>query len=328
VKVALVCGAGGFIGSHLVKRLKRDGFWVRGVDLKYPQFDETVADDFVIADLRNQSLCREVVDRRFDEIYQLAADMGGAGYIFTGEHDAHVMHNSATINLNVLDVASKRNCRRIFYSSSACIYPAYNQEDSNRPVTKESSAYPANPDSEYGWEKLFSERLYLAYGRNFGLDVRIARYHNIFGPLGTWMGGKEKAPAAICRKVAETPDGGEIELWGDGEQTRSFLYIDECVEGTIRLMRSSHRGPINIGSEEMVTINTLASTTMEIAGKRLKIRHIAGPLGVRGRNSDNELIRSCLGWEPVRSLREGLEGTYAWVQEQVRRVQSGYNAAA
>jgi GDP-D-mannose 3',5'-epimerase len=322
MKEALVCGAGGFIGSHLVKRLKREGFWVRGVDLKYPQFDGIVADDFVVADLRNQSLCREVVDRRFDEIYQLAADMGGAGYIFTGEHDADVMRNSATINLNVLDVASKRNCGPIFYSSSACIYPANNQEDPSRPVTHESSAYPANPDSEYGWEKLFSERLYLAYGRNLGLNVRIARYHNIFGPLGAWMGGKEKAPAAICRKVAETPDGGEIELWGDGEQTRSFLYIDECIEGTMRLMRSAHTGPFNIGSEEMVTINKLASMTMEIAGKTLKVRHIAGPLGVRGRNSDNELIRKCLGWEPGRSLRDGLEGTYVWVQEQVRRVQS------
>jgi nucleoside-diphosphate-sugar epimerase len=325
VKTALVCGAGGFIGNHLVGRLKREGFWVRGVDLKYPEFDQTKADDFLVADLRNQNYCREVIDRRFDEIYQLAADMGGAGYIFTGEHDAHVMHNSALINLNIIDTASKRNCRRIFYSSSACMYPAHNQEDPNAPVTKESSAYPANPDSEYGWEKLFSERLYQAYARNFGMEVRIARYHNVFGPLGTWTGGREKAPAAICRKVAEALDGGEIEVWGDGEQTRSFLYVDECVEGTLRLTRSTFTGPVNIGSEEMVTINQLAAMAMDIAGKRLHVRHIPGPLGVRGRNSDNNLIRQSLGWEPSRSLREGLEKTYAWINEQVTRLR-GRNA--
>jgi len=328
MKAALVCGAGGFIGNHLVKRLRREGFWVRGVDLKYPQFDQTEADDFVIADLRDAGLCREVIDRRFDEIYQLAADMGGAGYIFTGENDAHIMHNSATINLNVLDRASKRNCSRIFYSSSACMYPEHNQTDPRAPVTKESSAYPANPDSEYGWEKLFSERLYLAYGRNLGLEVRIARYHNIFGPLGTWTGGREKAPAAVCRKVAEAARAGEIEIWGDGEQTRSFLYIDECIEGSLRLARSSFTGPVNVGSEEMVTINQLAALAMDIAGKPLRVRHIPGPLGVRGRNSDNELIRKSLGWEPKQPLRTGMEKTYAWIAEQVERARGANSVAA
>jgi GDP-D-mannose 3', 5'-epimerase len=327
MKTALVCGAGGFIGNHLVKRLKKEGFWVRGVDLKYPEFDETEADDFEIADLRDQGSCRAAIDRRFDEVYQLAADMGGAGYIFTGENDAHVMHNSATINLNVLDVMSKRNCRRIFYSSSACMYPAYNQENPNAPVMKESSAYPASPDSEYGWEKLFSERLYLAYHRNLGIEARIARYHNIFGPLGTWTGGREKAPAAICRKVAEASAGGQIEIWGDGEQTRSFLYIDECLEGTLRLTRSSFENPVNIGSEEMVTINQLAAMAMDIAGKNLRVRHIAGPLGVRGRNSDNELIRKVLSWEPKQPLRKGMQITYAWIETQVSRAR-GRNAAA
>ena len=317
MRTALVCGAGGFIGSHLVKRLRAEGFWVRGVDLKYPDFDETVADDFVIADLRDAVLCRNVVDRRFDEVYQLAADMGGAGYIFTGENDAHVMHNSATINLNVLDALHRRNCRRVFYSSSACIYPEQNQLDPLAPVTEEHSAYPANPDSEYGWEKLFSERLYLAYHRNFGMEVRIARYHNIFGPLGTWRGGREKAPAAICRKIAEASNGGEIEIWGDGEQTRSFLYIDECLHGTLALTRSSLTGPFNIGSEEMVSINKLAAMVMGIAGKRLGVRHIPGPLGVRGRNSDNKLIRKSLGWAPSLPLAHGLEMTYAWIEQQV-----------
>jgi GDP-D-mannose 3', 5'-epimerase len=328
MKTALVCGAGGFIGNHLVKRLKREGFWVRGADLKYPEFDETQADDFAIVDLRDQALCREIIDRRYDEIYQLAADMGGAGYIFTGEHDAHILHNSASINLNVLDTASKRNCRRLFYSSSACIYPEHNQKDPLAPVTKEESAYPANPDSDYGWEKLFSERLYLAYGRNLGLEVRVARYHNIFGPLGTWRGGREKAPAAVCRKVAEAENGGDIEIWGDGEQTRSFLYVDECVEGTIRLMRSNFTGPVNIGSEEMVTINQLAAMAMDIAGKRLRLRHIPGPLGVRGRNSDNELIRKALGWEPSQTLRAGLEKTYAWIESQVAQTRQRNSLAA
>jgi GDP-D-mannose 3', 5'-epimerase len=318
-KCALVCGAGGFIGSHLVKRLKCDGLWVRGVDLKFPEFSETEADDFVIGDLRSQDLCRLIVDRRFDEVYQLAADMGGAGYIFTGEHDAEVMHNSATINLNMLDVCHKRNIKKIFYSSSACIYPAYNQDDRLDPICSEDSAYPAAPDSEYGWEKLFSERLYLAYRRNFGLQTHIARYHNIFGPEGTWTGGREKAPAAICRKVAVARTGDEIEVWGDGEQTRSFLYIDECVEGTARLLRSDFSGPINIGSAEMVTINQLVDLVAEIAGKRIGKRHIPGPQGVRGRNSDNALVRQKLHWEPTQSLRTGLELTYRWVDRQVGR---------
>jgi nucleoside-diphosphate-sugar epimerase len=319
MKSALVCGAGGFIGSHLVRRLKRDGFWVRGVDLKFPDFAETEADDFVLGDLRDAGFCREVVDRRFDEVYQLAADMGGAGYIFIGENDADIMHNSATINLNVLEALRRRAIRRVFYSSSACMYPAYNQEDPDRPNCSESSAYPAAPDSEYGWEKLFSERLYLAYQRNHGITVRVGRFHNIFGPDGTWTGGKEKAPAALCRKVASAPPGGEIEIWGDGRQTRSFLYIDECIEGTVRLMRSDFAGPVNIGSEEMVTINTLAQTIMRISGRDLSIRNIAGPTGVRGRNSDNRLITQRLGWAPSQPLVEGLKITYRWIEQQVQR---------
>jgi len=318
MKIALICGAGGFIGGHLVKRLKSERFWVRGVDLKAHEYAETEADDFVIGDLRDPYFCRSVIDRRFDEIYQLAADMGGAGFIFTGENDADIMHNSATINLNVLDACHKRLIRKIFYSSSACIYPAYNQQDPDRPNCEETSAYPAAPDSEYGWEKLFSERLYLTYGRVHGLDVRIARYHNIFGPEGTWTGGREKAPAALCRKVATADDGGEIEIWGDGRQTRSFLYVDECIEGTVRLMRSGFQGPVNIGSEEMVTINHLADLIMNIAGKRLTKRHIPGPLGVRGRNSDNRLIREMLGWAPSEPLVKGLETTYSWIEHQAR----------
>jgi GDP-D-mannose 3', 5'-epimerase len=319
MKHALVCGAGGFIGSHLVKRLKREGMWVRGVDLKFPEFSETAADDFAVGDLRDQAFCRAIVDRRFDEVYQLAADMGGAGFIFTGAHDADIMHNSATINLNMLEACRRRNVQRVFYSSSACIYPAYNQEDPDNPNCAEDSVYPAAPDSEYGWEKLFSERLYLAFNRNFGMQCRVARYHNIFGPEGTWTGGREKAPAAVCRKVAEAANGESIEIWGDGKQTRSFLYIDECLEGTLRLARSPSAGPFNIGSEEMVTINQLAHMAMEIAGKKLDLAHIPGPLGVRGRNSDNRLIKETLGWAPSRSLRAGLEKTYAWIEEQVQR---------
>ncbi len=316
---ALVLGAGGFIGGHLVKRLKHEGFWVRGVDLKFNPFAETQADDFVIVDLRSPDACRQIIDRRFDEVYQLAADMGGAGYIFTGEHDADVMHNSATINLNVLDACHKRNVRRIFYSSSACMYPEHNQLDPDNPNCAEDSAYPAAPDSEYGWEKLFSERLYLAYHRNHGIEARIARYHNIFGPEGTWTGGKEKAPAAICRKVAEAASGGEVEIWGDGLQTRSFLYVDECLEGTVRLLRSGFTGPVNVGSDEMVTINQLVEYVADIAGKKLTIRHSKGPMGVRGRNSDNRLIKQRLGWSPTQSLRAGLEKTYAWVEQQVQQ---------
>ena len=319
VRCALVCGAGGFIGGHLVTRLKRDGFWVRGLDLKFHEFSETEADDFVVGDLRDQGFCRAVVDRRFDEVYQLAADMGGAGYIFTGEHDADVMHNSATINLNVLDACYKRGISKIFYSSSACMYPAYNQEDPRNPKCSEDSAYPAAPDSEYGWEKLFSERLYLAYRRNYGMQTHVARYHNIFGPKGTWTGGREKAPAAICRKIATAHDGEDIEVWGDGEQTRSFLYIDECIDGTVRLLRSNFSGPVNIGSQEMVTINQLVDLVSDIAGKRIGKRHIPGPLGVRGRNSDNRLIKEKLHWEPSQPLRAGLEPTYRWIETQVMR---------
>lgn len=319
MRFALVCGAGGFIGSHLVKRLKSEGFWVRGVDLKYPEFGESNADDFVIADLRDPVVCREILDRKFDEIYQLAADMGGAGYIFVGENDADIMHNSATINLNMLEVAKQRECNRIFYSSSACMYPSYNQEDPDNPNCAEDSAYPAAPDSEYGWEKLFSERLYLAYSRNHGMQCRIARYHNIFGPHGTWTGGKEKAPAALCRKVSEAPDGGMIEVWGRGTQTRSFLYIDECIEGTLRLMRSDQTGPYNIGSEEMVSINQLAEIITDISGKNITVKNIPGPVGVNGRNSDNKLIKVELGWAPTRPLRDGLEKTYDWVSLQVKQ---------
>jgi len=318
MKMALVCGAGGFIGSHLVNRLKEEGFWVRGVDLKYPEFSETQADDFVVGDLREQSLVNRVVDQKFDEIYQLAADMGGAGYVFTGENDADIMHNSATINLNVLEACRKRNNKNIFYSSSACMYPEHNQLDPDNPNCAEDSAYPANPDSEYGWEKLFSERLYLAYNRNYGLNCKVARYHNIFGPEGTWQGGKEKAPAAICRKVAFSKDGGEIEVWGDGSQTRSFLYIDECVEASIRLMRSDFRGPVNIGSDEMVTINQLVEITKEIAGKKIMVNHIPGPQGVRGRNSDNNLIKLKLGWAPSQRLEVGIAKTYEWISGQLK----------
>lgn len=319
MKSALVCGAGGFIGGHLVKRLKRDGFWVRGVDLKMHEYAETEADDFVVADLRDPYVVKNVIDRRFDEVYQLAADMGGAGFIFTGENDADIMHNSATINLNVLDAAYKRNIKRVFYSSSACMYPAYNQEDPDNPNCAEDSAYPAAPDSEYGWEKLFSERLYLTYGRCRGMDTRVARYHNIFGPEGTWDGGREKAPAALCRKIAKARSPGTIEMWGDGLQTRSFLYVDECVEGTIRLARSNVTIPVNIGSEEMVTINGLAGIIADIAGKRIEIDHIPGPQGVRGRNSDNRLIKEKLGWAPSQTLRAGLEKTYAWIERQAMR---------
>lgn len=318
MKTALVCGAGGFIGGHLVRRLKAEGFWVRGVDLKYNEYAETEADDFMIADLRDPYVARAAVDRRFDEVYQLAADMGGAGFIFTGENDADIMHNSASINLNVLDAVDKRNVKHVFYSSSACMYPAHNQEDPDNPNCAESSAYPAAPDSEYGWEKLFSERLYLTYARCRGLKSRVARYHNIFGPEGTWDGGREKAPAALCRKIAATKSGGEIEIWGDGLQTRSFLYVDECVEGTLRLSRSDIVQPLNIGSDEMVSINQLASMIADIAGKEIGLRHISGPQGVRGRNSDNELIGQSLGWRPTQPLQAGLEKTYEWIERQVR----------
>lgn len=319
MRTALVCGAGGFVGHHIVARLKKENIWVRGVDQKFPRFSHTEADDFVVGDLRDPAFVRSILDRGFDEVYQLAADMGGAGYLFTGENDADVMHNSATINLNVLDACYRRNVKRIFYSSSACMYPEHNQRDPDNPGLTEDSAYPAAPDSEYGWEKLFSERLYLAYARNHDMTVRIARYHNIFGPEGSWNDGKEKAPAALCRKIAQTRDTGEIEVWGDGNQTRSFLYVDECVEGTLRLMRSGFAGPVNIGSNEMVTINHLVEMIATIAGKRVSVRHVAGPTGVRGRNSDNRLVQKMLGWAPTAPLADGLARTYAWIEQQVMR---------
>ena len=318
MRTALVCGAGGFIGSHLVRRLKAEGLRVRAVDLKHPEHRRSAADEFILGDLRDPLFCREIANQPFDEIYQLAADMGGAGFIFTGDNDADIMHNSATINLNMLDAIRRTGASRVFYSSSACIYPERNQEDPENPNCAEDSAYPAAPDSEYGWEKLFGERLFLAYARNHGISVHIARYHNIFGPEGTWRGGREKAPAALCRKVAEAPDGGTIEIWGDGRQTRSFLYIDECLEGTTRLLRSDVTGPVNIGSDEMISINDLARMVAAFSGKTIAIRNIPGPTGVRGRNSDNRLIRAELGWAPSRPLAEGMRRTYDWIATQQR----------
>jgi GDP-D-mannose 3',5'-epimerase len=341
MKTALVLGAGGFIGSHLVKKLKSEGFWVRGVDLKYPEHWETVADDFIIGDLKDPQVVSRIMfapnqrslndkENSFDEVYQLAADMGGAGYIFTGNNDANVMHNSALINLNVAHEATKQSVKRVFYSSSACMYPEHNQLDPNNPNCEESSAYPANPDSEYGWEKLFSERLFLAFNRNYGLDVRVARFHNIFGPYGTWNGGKEKSPAAMCRKAAEAPDGGEIEVWGDGQQTRSFLYIDDCVSAVLAFMRQeTFLGPVNIGSEEMVTINQLAQMAINSSGKSIAIKNIDGdefkskygfkcPVGVRGRNSDNTLYREKMGIEFDRPLYEGVGETFNWINKQIK----------
>ena len=341
-KTALVLGAGGFIGSHMVKRLRAEGYWVRGVDLKYSEYSVSEANEFIRGDLRDvrfvsrcirftgylgnfyQQIAEKFV-QPFDEIYQFAADMGGAGFVFTGENDADIMHNSATINLNVLEMQHKmneekgKNVTKIFYSGSACMYPEHNQLDPDNPDCREESAYPANPDSEYGWEKLFSERLYFAYHRNYGIPVRVARYHNIFGPEGTWDGGREKAPAAICRKVAHLPEeGGTIDVWGDGLQTRSFLYIDECIEATRRLMDSNFIGPVNIGSEEMVTINQLVETAAKVAGKTVEKNHIDGPLGVRGRNSNNDVIRKELGWDYSQSLEEGIRITYDWISEQIK----------
>lgn len=315
MKKALVCGAGGFIGGHLVNRLKREGYWVRGVDIKKDDYGVTHEDEFIFGDLTDPRVAVEVV-KDMDEVYQLAADMGGAGYIFTGNNDAHVMHNSALCNLNVLDAAHHAGVKKIFYSSSACMYPEYNQLDPDNPTCSEESAYPAAPDSEYGWEKLFSERLYFAYQRNFGMDVKVARFHNIFGPMGTWRGGKEKAPAAMCRKVTEAEEGGVIEVWGDGKQTRSFLYVDECLEGVRRLMESDFSGPVNIGSEEMISINDFAKMVIDISGKNVSIQNITGPTGVRGRNSDNRLIQEKLGWQPTMTLREGMERTFEWVKAQ------------
>lgn len=324
---ALVLGAGGFIGNHMVRRLKSEGYWVRGADLKYPEYDESLADDFRILDLRDPRAVSEVFgeEQHFDEVYQFAADMGGAGFVFTGDHDADIMHNSAMINLNVLETMKELSSQadpdrtKVFYSGSACMYPEHNQLDPENPNLEESSAYPANPDSEYGWEKLFSERLYLSYSRNYGIPVAIARYHNIYGPLGTWDGGREKAPAAICRKIAQLDgDQGEIEVWGDGNQTRSFLYIDDCIEATRRLMRSTFQKPVNIGSEEMISINALVDKVAEIAGKTVARRHkLDAPVGVRGRNSDNKLIREVLGWDYSFSVDKGLQETYKWISSQV-----------
>jgi GDP-D-mannose 3', 5'-epimerase len=322
MKTALVLGAGGFIGSHLVTRLKLEGYWVRGVDIKHPDFSESAADDFVIADLRDPLKTSVVMyspyQKPFDEVYQLAADMGGAGYINTGDHDADVVHNSMLINLNVLNEAQKKNIKKIFYASSACVYNEHNQLDPENPNCKEDSVYPAQPDSEYGWEKLFSERLYTTYNRNYGIDIRIARFHNIFGPEGTFYGGKEKAPAAICRKVADSLMDGEIEVWGDGLQTRSFLYIDEAIEGVRRLMNSDYKEPINIGSEEIISMNGLAAIVIELAGKRATIKNIPGPQGVRGRTSDNTLIKEKLGWAPTQPLSEGLLKTYKWIADKIK----------
>jgi len=327
MKKILVLGGGGFIGGHLSKRLKDEGHFVRAVDIKNHEYfnENEFCSEFILGDLRNPNFVSKIMFApnqsttevgAFDEVYQLAADMGGAGYIFTGENDANVMHNSSLVNLNVLHYATSMGVKKIFYSSSACMYPEHNQLDPNNPNCEESSAYPANPDSEYGWEKLFSERLYLAYNRNYGIDVRIARFHNIFGPYGTYKGGKEKAPAAISRKISEVLNGGEIEVWGDGEQTRSFLYIEECLEGVIRLMDSNFTGPVNIGSDEMVTINQLVRYVTDISGKEVYVKHIDGPTGVRGRNSDNNLINEKLGWQPTQPLYDGLIKTYEWINKQ------------
>ena len=316
MKKAVVLGAGGFIGSHLVTKLKDLDYWVRGVDIKYHEFKKTDSDEFIIADLRNYESVNLVIDNTIDEVYQLAADMGGAEFVFSGENDSDIMHNSALINLHVCDLCVKNNIKKVFYSSSACMYPEHNQLDPNNPNCEESSAYPANPDSEYGWEKLFSERLYLAYNRNKGLDIRIGRFHNIFGPYGTWNGGREKAPAAICRKVLMANDN--IEIFGSGNQTRSFLYIDECIEGVIRLMNSDFICPVNIGSDEMVTINQLVDLVSSIEKKELKKIHIDGPLGVAGRNSDNNLIYEKLGWKPTMKLIDGLKKTYEWIKNELK----------
>ncbi|RYG05089.1 MAG: NAD-dependent epimerase/dehydratase family protein [Chitinophagaceae bacterium] len=316
-KAAIVCGAGGFIGGHLVNRLKSEGYWVLGVDLKKNEYGNENADEFVVGDLRDPRICDALFVRQIDEVYQLAADMGGAGYLFTGENDAAVMHNSAMINLNMVEASHKHNVDKIFYSSSACVYPEYNQMDPDNPKCTEDTVYPAAPDSEYGWEKLFSERIFLTYHKNYNMNVRIGRFHNIFGPQGTWTGGKEKAPAAICRKVAEAQDGGTIEVWGDGKQTRSFLLVHECVEAIRRLMESDFIGPVNIGSEEMLSINDLVHLVADVAGKTININNIPGPEGVRGRTSDNALIQKELGWAPSQPLRAGIEVTYKWIESQV-----------
>jgi GDP-D-mannose 3', 5'-epimerase len=316
-RFALVLGGGGFIGNHMVNRLKEEGFWVKAVDIRKPKYNKTRADSFVVGDLRNQVFAKKVFDKSYDEVYQMAADMGGAGYVFTGMHDADVMRNSAQINLNALEFAVASKVKKIFFPSSACIYPERNQMDPNNPNCKEDSAYPADPDSEYGWEKIFGERLFLAYNRNYGLKVRIARFHNIFGPLGSWNNGREKSPAAICRKVAEAKNGGTVEVWGDGKQTRTYLYIDECLEGVRKFMDSDFTGPVNIGSVELVSINELVEMVATIAGKKVRIKHIKGPLGVRGRSSDNTLIQKKIGWKPKSRLYDGLIPTYEWIHKLV-----------
>jgi len=317
-KTILVCGAGGFIGSHLVERLKQEGHFVIGVDLKLPIYSDTAANVFYRMDLRDQKNVEALLTSDIDEIYQLAADMGGAGYIFTGDHDADIMHNSAIINLNILREMQKKNIKKIFYSSSACMYPSHNQEDPDNPLLSEDSAYPANPDSEYGWEKLFSERLYMAYAKNYNIDIRIARFHNVFGPMGSWNNGKEKAPAALCRKIATAENNGTIEIWGPGTQTRSFLYIDECVEGILKLMASNFTGPINLGSERMISINNLVHLIARLVNKTVNIENIPGPMGVMGRNSDNRLMREKLAWAPQDNLESGLLKTYAWIENQIK----------
>ncbi len=324
MKRALVCGAGGFIGGHLVNRLRSEGYWVRGVDLKENEYGNTNSNEFVIGDLRDPKLVSEIVTPDLNEVYQLAADMGGAGFVFIGDNDSAIMHNSVLCNLNILEEIKNNRINKVFYSSSACIYPEYNQMDPENPKCSEDSAYPAAPDSEYGWEKLFSERLYLSYQRNHGIDVKIARFHNIFGPMGTWDGGREKAPAALCRKVAEAKEGTSIEVWGDGKQTRSFLLIDECIEGVRKFMESNFSGPVNIGSEEMIPINDYAKMIIEISGKNLSIKNIPGPLGVAGRNSDNKLLREKLNWEPKLSLKESTKITYEWILKQVESKKMAY----
>lgn len=322
MKRAVVLGAGGFIGSHLVKRLKSEGYWVRGVDLKFPEYSASEADDFVIGDLRQAEVVSNVIESKVDEVYQLAADMGGAGYIFTGDNDAHVMHNSALINLHVVNECVNKKVGKVFYSSSACVYPERNQMDPNNPKCQEDSVYPAEPDSEYGWEKLFSERLYMSFKRNHDLDVKVARFHNIFGPEGAWNNGKEKAPAAICRKVAEAKEGGDVEVWGDGFQTRSFLYIDDCLNAVRLLMQSSEEGPFNIGSEEMISINDFTKMVAEVSGKSVNIKNIDGPTGVRGRSSDNSIIEAKIGWKPSMNLKQGTERIYAWISTMVIEMSS------
>lgn len=318
MKKILICGAGGFIGSHLVEKLKEQGNYVIGADLHYPLYNETPADEFYIMDLREQENVRKLINSNIDEVYQLAADMGGAGYIFTGEHDADIMHNSCQINLNILDEMAKKGVKKVFYSSSACMYPSHNQEDPDNPLLAEDSAYPANPDSEYGWEKLFSERLFMTYARNYKLDVRIARFHNIFGPRGSWDNGKEKAPAALCRKVALCKDGGVIDVWGPGNQTRSFLFIDECIEGIQRIMASDYTQPVNLGSTRMISINNLVMLIAKLNGKNVSIRNVDGPRGVMGRNSDNRLIKEVINWAPDEDLESGLIKTYKWIDEQIQ----------